>query len=192
MVITRKTLMCRSLLRIGALLTALFLMLSACVPAVQDTAEEPLGKSENQESGAIESPADTPTPTRQVLLSTVRATELIPVTPSDPVTPGSQVTPTEPVTPGSQDPWGTGHTWRSKPAGDRRGASQPAGGHPCRPGPAQWGYPGGDLGDPRPSRHLERRIAGMPAARRFLHPGPSAGILGGLASGGESIRLPSL
>jgi hypothetical protein len=102
MVNTRKTLICRSLLRIGALLTALFLMLSACVPAMQDTAEEPLKKSEIKESGAIESPADTPTPTRQVLLSTVRATELIPVTPSDPVTPGSQVTPTEPVTPGSQ------------------------------------------------------------------------------------------
>jgi hypothetical protein len=108
MVNTRKTLICRSLLRIGALLTALFLMLSACVPAMQDTAEEPLKKSEIKESGAIESPADTPTPTRQVLLSTVRATELIPVTPSDPVTPGSQVTPSDPVTPGDLSPPVTG------------------------------------------------------------------------------------
>jgi hypothetical protein len=88
MVNTRKTLMSRSLMRIGALLTALFLMFSACVPAVQDTVEEPLKKPENQESGAIESPADTPTPTAQALHSTVRATELIPAKPSDPVTPG--------------------------------------------------------------------------------------------------------
>lgn len=93
MVYTRITLMNRSLYRIGALLTALFLMLSACVPAVQDTAEEPIDKSENHESGAIESPADTPTPTAEELRSTVRATELIPATPGRQVIPGEQVTP---------------------------------------------------------------------------------------------------
>jgi len=88
MVNTRKTLMSRSLFWIGALLTALSLMLSACAPAVQDMAEEPLKIPENQESGSGESSADTPTPTGQALRSTVRATELIPVIPSDPVTPG--------------------------------------------------------------------------------------------------------
>jgi len=90
--------MSRLLFWIGALLTALFLMLSACVPAVQDTAEEPVEIPENQ-VGAIESPADTPTPTRQALHSTVRATKLIPVTPCDPVIPGRQVIPGEQVTP---------------------------------------------------------------------------------------------
>jgi len=68
-------------------------MLSACVPTVQDTVEEPLKKPENQQSGAIESPADTPTPTAQEWHSTVKATDLIPNTPSAPVTPNDPVTP---------------------------------------------------------------------------------------------------
>ena len=91
MVVTHKTFTYRYLFWIGAVVTVLSLVLSACALAVQDTAEEE--KAENQEPGAIESPADIPTPTAKTLDSTVRATELIPVKPGDPVIPGEQVTP---------------------------------------------------------------------------------------------------